>query len=460
MSSDTPIEMKKKSWVSMPIVILSMVLGLGFGQCSNKGNEHLFEQLWDQTDDKDEGVYQDMGQLTRNFTTLPSSRDLTGYIDSHLAPTPNLCEHQGSRASLDGDYPLIGGARRMLATYFQSCTALDKIITAQTPPLQGVRSATNINGKTSPFGRNARLRQITNNAAMVRGHIVLGELMVDPTYPEAPHCRDMTQTPPIYGYGSRLSRTRSNTINLFTAGQGVVTPPEAVGVDCSAFVSAAFAASGLRLRKGGPPFQDLTTVGFRDLALNAQSCVRPADFDAEASIKPGDLVNFSGNHIIMIDTVSEDPLGIKRHASANSCGSLSISDFDFTYIHSGALKGSYGPSRVHSSTHNGGTLFNNLLLTARAQCQRMARSQMNATPTHTLNPVANFGILRHRSHDPDCRLEERIPLEGEACVEKCFNPPAAEPGPEVQEPDEPTELEDLEDLEAEEYEDDDEYAVG
>lgn len=132
------------------------------------------------------------------------------------------------------------------------------------------------------------------------------------------------------------------------------------------------------------------------------------------------MVNVAGNHIIMIDSISEDPLGIKARAENNSCASLSIADFDFTYIHSGAMKGSYGPSRVHSSTHNGGTIFNNLLVTARAQCQRLARGNSDNVSARSLNGTSTFGILRHDSLNPECRLPERVQLEGEECVEECF----------------------------------------
>ncbi len=374
---------------------------------------------YDQADDeKNEDLEAEVAELTNQFRNLPSSTDINRHIEEQLTPTYDPCTHQHCNEDTN-DTLAAQGARRMLATYYQSCKALEKVITPTTPPLQGITSATKIGNRRNP--RGGKLRQITNQSALVRSHVILGPLSNDKNYPKAPLCRDMTKTPPVYGYGSRLSHNRqNNSINLFTSGDGVITPPAAVASDCSTFISSALATAGLRIRKGGPAFQDLTTDNFNTYARRADSCIKHAEFEGNSSLKPGDMVNIARNHIIMIDTIGPDPMGIEKHAKARTCASLRVSDFNFTYIHSGALKNSYGPSRVHISTHRGGTMFNNMMLNAQAMCRRIVAGDQAKVSSRQLNANGNFGILRHQSNDPACKMSARVKLVGEECTDECF----------------------------------------
>lgn len=401
----------------------SLIFLLSVSQCEQLQRFQREEEpktYYDHADDeKNEALEAEVAELTDQFRNLPSSTDINRHIEEQLTPTYDPCTLQHCNESTNDSLAAMG-ARRMLATYYQSCQALESVISPTTPPLEGITSGTRISGRRNP--RGGKLRQITNTAELVRSHYLLGPLSNDDEYPKAPLCRDMTETPPVYGYGSRLSHNRSeNSINLFTSGDGVITPPAAVASDCSTFISSALATAGLRIRKGGPAFRDLTTDNFNTYARRADSCIKHAEFEGEASLVPGDMVNVARNHIIMIDTVGPDPLGIKKHADARTCSSLRVSDFNFTYIHSGAIKNSYGPSRVHISAHRGGTMFNNLMLNAQAMCRRLVAGDQGRVSSRQLNANGSFGILRHQSHDPACKMSTRVKLVGEECTDECFN---------------------------------------
>ena len=312
------------------------------------------------------------------------------------------------------------GAQRILASYYQSCKALTMRLDNETKDLEGVRVADRIDKQSNPI--SGKIRKLEDKQAFVASHVLLRELNEDETYPAGENCRDMTETPPMYGYGSRMTLDpETQRLNIFQSGGGLVRDSEAVAVDCSSFIAGAMAAAGLRINKNGADFEELLTTSEIQSGLTRRnSCLKPAVFEAEETIQPGDMINVSANHVVMIDSVSDDPLGIKKHSSANTCDKLMISDFDFTYIHSGADVGSYGPSRVHISAHDGGTMFNNLRLLAVSQCKRLRRGRVEVVSTRQLSPSKQFGIARHQSQDPDCLLPERIKIQGEECLGDCL----------------------------------------
>jgi len=312
------------------------------------------------------------------------------------------------------------GAQRILASYYQSCKALQMRLDSETKDLEGVRVADTIDKQKNPV--SGKIRKLEDKEAFIASHVLLSELSQDENYSAGEHCRDMTVTPPMYGYGSRMTLDPdTQRLNIFQSGGGLVKDSEAVAVDCSSFIAGAMAAAGLRVNKNGAVFEDLLTTSEIQSGLTRQnSCLKPAVFEAEETIQPGDMINVSANHIVMIDSISEDPLGIKKHASENTCDNLMISDFDFTYIHSGAHAGSYGPSRVHISAHDGGTMFNNLRLLAVSQCKRVRKGRIEVISTRQLSPSKLFGIARHQSQDPACLLPERVKIQGEECLGDCL----------------------------------------
>ena len=124
----------------------------------------------------------------------------------------------------------------------------------------------------------------------------------------------------------------------------------------------------------------------------------------------------------MIDQVGTDPLAIDKYASLGTCNSINPAEFDFTYIHSGSLKGSYGPSRVKANMHRSGTIWNNLRLIAVEMCLKKVKNESDPTASGSLGGISSkFSLIRHQSNNPSCISDKRIKIEGEDCINSCDN---------------------------------------
>ncbi|MEH0860714.1 MULTISPECIES: hypothetical protein [unclassified Halobacteriovorax] len=363
---------------------------------------------------KDRSSQEAMEDLTDDYTNFPSSNEVNNYINESLSFNGQCRIEEADKDYAYGTLYTRGsmGARRVLATIYQSCDAIDFVMDETTPRLSGVSTRP----ATLTDGSNFRQRVITNRNAMVNSHAILSQLDKDPEFPSE-KCIDTTQRPPVYGYGSRKG-LRSREINLFTRGQGVAkNNVQASGIDCSEFISAAFAAEGLKFNKSDRDFNSLTTTSLHYASDNSDSCVKPVEFDLPYSIQSGDIINLKGSHVLMVDTAGPDPLGIRGAAESNSCNSITINDFDFTYIHSGALN-NYGPARVSAKIHatKRSTMFNNLLAQARTACTRLVQGRASSQKMRS----GRFSILRHDSGNPACYYEDYGKLKGEECINQCF----------------------------------------
>lgn len=377
-----------------------------------------------ENENNDAWVRQQMDGLTDGYRNVPSSDRVTGVINNLLSGQVVDCLPGGIPGQYSGGsanqklHPAAQGARKLLATLFQSCKAIDIPITASTPDLRGVEKAKQYGSQKGVAG--GYLRKITNTQAYVSSHIVLKELENDPNYP-AGVCKDATARPPVYGYGS-TARASGGELKLFQGGAGVASGSRpASGIDCSAFISAALASQGLKMSKKSGPYERVTTTGFHSKVNSANSCLNHAAVSADDPIRPGDMINKSGSHIVMVDAVGEDPLGIKKHSAAGTCDSITTRDFDFTYIHSGSIKGSYGPSRVKASMHSGGAMWNSMRVMAVKLCKKKVKNDTEYADSRMAGMDTRLSVIRHKTTDPECIGSTRMKLEGEECVDKCSN---------------------------------------
>ncbi len=381
--------------------------------------------------DKNEGPKRELKQrewlgemrgLSRNYKTFPSTYEVTDRLNSYVS-TKNSCVAFADSNSFENKVtnPAAKGARMLLATMFQSCKAIDNVILPNTPNLKGVASSKKYGRQKGVSG--GKLRKIYNTNKYINSHIVLSKLARDPGYP-AMGCENMLKRPPVYGYGSRTGASRKGNVKLFKKGSGVAKSSKpASAIDCSSFISTALGSQGLKVTTSSGPFSGNTTRSFHALTKQKNSCLKPAKFDSDNTIKAGDMLNVAGSHIVMIDGVGDDPLGVEKHAKANSCHSINVSDFNFTFIHSGAIKNSYGPSRVHISTYakKPGTMFNNLRQLALKTCLNKVKGNTQMASTAKMSTSKRFSLIRHQSDNPSCRSKKRVKLEGEDCVKQCLN---------------------------------------
>lgn len=377
----------------------------------------------DKLEDKDEGLSDEewqrsMKKLSKGNTTLPNSDQMTSYVDSFLIPKQQCLRNFDTQSPIDN--PSSKGARMLLASYYQSCKAIDNVITSRKKSLKGISSKRISDGKCGVKSR--RVRTIYDMDAFVNSHVVLKDLNKDPNYP-GPGCVDKRKAPPVYGYCSAPHPRKNGKVKLATKGAGVANSSlPASGIDCSAFISLALGSQGLKFSKTDNKYKRYTTTGMSGTSRSPNSCLKSPNFSSDKTILPGDIINYRASHVIMIDAVGEDPLGIKKHSKAGTCSSIRIEDFDFTYIHSGLTGGNYGPSRVHIKAHNGQAtaMFNNMIALARKSCAKNVREESSVSSASKIHSSdRRFGLLRHQSDDPNCRTDKKVEIEGQSCIEKC-----------------------------------------
>lgn len=380
---------------------------------SDRFRDNYINEGEDKVSAEEEEWLKDAQKLTQNFTTFPSSSDINSHLSTTLEGPVGGCLN--FYTTQDGkkivSSPAVRGARKVYATLFQSCNVFDKVITGSTPDLRGV---------TSYKAGDHRIRKITNQSTYNNSHIVLNSLDDKTNYP-GPNCVDARNQPPVYGYGSRKAPNSKGEINLFSRGGGVSSSSkDASGIDCSSFISVALATQGLKVSKNSPPYVPFTTASLHESIKSSNSCMNNVKFSEDSSIVPGDIINVASSHIIMIDEVGDDPLAIKKYAQRNECSKIKVSDFNFTYIHSGNVNNSYGPSRVHSSKHNGGQMFDNLRMSAMKSCMNIVKGQSGPVDSKSLNLNPRFDIVRHNSAEPSCISDKKVTLKNEECINGCY----------------------------------------
>lgn len=362
------------------------------------------EVLTFKIDDKNEDIDIELDATLHNVVAILGDPDQIGRGVALICMQQNDKQIMATSASL--------GARRVIATMYQTCKALD-------PVIDGTFA---INNNVS---RDSRRKRSLSNAT-IPTYLRMNPFSRDRETPPGPGCFDIADKPPVYGYGAKPSSNSTSisvTTNQAVSGKcgpnGISCGSHAIqSVDCSGFIAAALATQGLRL-KAGQDFNPawFSTSYFASAAKERNSCFADVPISAGISIMPGDIVSYANNHVIMIDEVGEDPLGIKKYsAEGRNCNDIHYRDFDFTYMHSGSI-GNYGPARVSSKYHQRvpGTIFKTLRVKAIEACRAIKTGAAAAKVSQ-----GNFGVIRHRGNAVEGCVGSPKPLEGEQCIEGCF----------------------------------------
>lgn len=359
--------------------------------------------------------------------TVDHIQGLPREIQKSLGPPSAICEPtQGDVANSSGSTAsdLTFGARKVLGIFFQDCQALQKKIEDKTVVFDNVSRDRSGRRELDDLDRG---QYITSHYAL-RG-LRQRQSSSDPAqvYPQR-GCRSVLGAPPIYAYGAKplanskemrlladISALRNRAFrNGVTARSSAVT-----GLDCSGLVGASFAAAGLRFTADSDNYLT-STHEIAELTHKSSSCISPARLDP-SGVQPGDIINFFGHHVVIVDHAGPDPLGITK---VKNCDEITPAVFDFTYIHSGSI-GSFGPSRVdakfHSRRDRETTLMNNVVKHAIKLCKKSRTSNDSSEPLLANNP-RGFGILRHlgdKKRGCVVAQSKRIKLEGEDCLNGC-----------------------------------------
>lgn len=366
--------------------------------------ENEEEVLTFNIDDKNEDIDIELDATLHNVVAILGDPDQMGRGVALICMEQNDKQVMATSASL--------GGRRVLATMYQTCKALD-------PVIDGTFA---INNNVSRDSR--RKRSLSNST--IPTYLNMNPFSRERETPPGPGCFNIADKPPVYGYGAKPTSDSNSvnvTMNQAVSGRcgpnGISCGSHAIqSIDCSGFIAAALATQGLRL-KSGQDFNPawFSTTYFASAARERNSCFADVPISTGVSIMPGDIISYANNHVIMIDEVGDDPLGIKKYSQAGrNCNDIHYRDFDFTYMHSGSI-GNYGPARVSSKYHQRvpGTIFKTLRVKAIEACRAIKSGATAAKISQ-----GNFGVIRHRGNAVDGCVGEAKPLDGEQCVAGCF----------------------------------------
>lgn len=343
-----------------------------------------------------------------------------------LAPLP--IENKDCRTlikeQIRGNLPL-EGAYRIMATFYQNCDVIEEVLDSEEklPPM-GITTRQNEN--------KVQIRSLTAETKdrYINEHPYL-KIVKEAGRPAA-GCQDVLARPPIFSFGAKAQySSRRDRVNLFRdqsqrpichyANIDCENSLPVTALDCSGFVHAALRASGLRIQKTNEAL-DYSTSGMIESMKSPDSCLEAPAFNANETIKGGDIISLSEHHMIMITSTAPDPLGVQKGIRAGNCNSIRRSDFQFTYMHSSALR-DMGLTHVSSQLPQASpTLLNNLLLLARETCNRHLEESkgMKAMVKYT-NPNRTLAVMRHVGDaDPACKMDRPVKLESEECVEDCL----------------------------------------
>ena len=303
-------------------------------------------------------------------------------------------------------HPLVYGAKKVMATAYQSCSVLDLPLMNSEHETVGVR-------KSKQSGNRGYKRNISNLNQVNQSHYYLSQLQA----PSHPQCLNIHASPLLYDYGGKPS-TSTYSINLFqNSGSG----SQMLGIDCSGFVSTAMATAGLRLKEGMSirpvHVQGINSWMLKNSRKNELSCLEKQDISVKNPLQPGDIIA-SNNHVVIVDMVdeNEDSFSITPINSQNDCHSsrIQLQRLNFSIIQSSVHNNSVGINRMHIVESL--SAMNNAFNKGLKKIVSRACYKMFGKETH--KNIDEISILRHTIHEPSCRDQE-IYLERQECLQSC-----------------------------------------
>lgn len=361
-----------------------------------KDSKELLEKLTaievgDQTTAEAQSVQADLNAFQSKWETYTSVQDVE--CPGIVSPAP-----QGKESGI------VYGGRKVLVTAYQSCEANRKpAMTIETPDVQGIEIV-----GTHSDGVGSK-RKITDLKLLQKTDYYLQN------WTASNSCKDVRSNPPIYDYGGKPYTTAddNSTLNLFkNAGSGT----SVLGIDCSGYLFSAIAAGGLKLH----PTKKLKAISvhginarmYMDPVNNGMPCFEKVKMGVSGTLKAGDVAAISG-HIILVDSVSSDPLGISKAKTASECANLNYKNFKFVILQSSPSKNGIGINRINAVDYlvESSTIRNGFEKYARDACKaKFAKKDQLMTAT-------NFQIIRHKM-TAEC-MDKPIQLDGEACANSC-----------------------------------------
>jgi hypothetical protein len=298
------------------------------------------------------------------------------------------------------------GAYKTLSVGYQSCNAV--ALPALSLSIAAISGVTVTGNHVSGTGLT---REVTDAAAVYR---------TNPFYSgrrsPASGCFTAPDSPLIYDYGGKpYTTTAGSTIDLTrNAGSGT----DALGIDCSGFVTTSVLAGGLRLKQNvsskAAQSGGVSASMFADPSGNGLTCFNRLASTKTEDLRSGDIIANTG-HVVLVDKVNADPFGIAGAKTAADCDKVTASNFKFTIIQSSASKGGIGMNRYLASDFLAGYSAMNSGLVAYAKS--FCRVRLGLDPVTTLANTSKAVVIRNQG-GAAC-TDTRIALTGESCLQGC-----------------------------------------
>ncbi len=197
---------------------------------------------------------------------------------------------------------------------------------------------------------------------------------------------------------------------------------------CSGATGGTMSAAGLNFTQNQTdPFYSPTTLEVYSLSQQPNSCLYNPEISVQSSLRPGDFLNTSANHLVQVYEVGDDPLGLQQIQNASLCSSISKANFDFTYVHASSTNVQSG---IHFQQAKDSTskCITDLVRATQALCREMFanNTQSGQLPVATYGNgytghTSHFSLLRHHGDQKEGCTREPTPVRGESCLaDSCY----------------------------------------
>lgn len=321
----------------------------------------------------------------------------------NLDEPPTLDEEELSNPERMKAYHPLFGARWTMATAYQSCQSIEiPPMDSSTQDAKGIRQGAK---HSDGIGYYREYQEKTSTKPLIMGS---HPYLKGQTYGGV--CVDQSFKPLVYDYGGRAIEQGTDTLNMFLNNN---SSGGALGIDCSAYISAAVAKAGNLYKPGStnkPYYTRNNSTAF--VKSSSWTCYDSIKVTGQNTIQPGDILAIIG-HVVMIDEVGADPFGLRFISAKNQCSSINYKNFDFAVIQSSPSKGSVGINRYEAKDYFGESskMRTAIVAYAKRACESKFDQQVKLPKT------SSYNIIRHKG-TPEC-LAPKIKLVNEACIDRC-----------------------------------------
>ncbi len=323
-------------------------------------------------------------------------------------------------------------AKEIFATYYQSCEALDAPILDDQDydHYKVIVQRKKVGSAYKRYLKRSRVEDYHNNNPVFNYISADGQNS----------CLDSFTQPPVYAYGG-TAKYSNNTLDFlkdltrekecqYSPGNGTIcrssssqrnTYSQLSGIDCSAYVSAAFAISGYKFKTSqSSRYLRYTTTNIHSVVhAGRTSCLAAPKLNVDNPLEVGDILNVKGSHVVLVDELGSDPLGIKMAKTIQECDDITSDDFTFAIIQSASAH-SIGLQRSFASAYfkrSGNYFRTNMELVASKVCK--AKFQQKDFWQMSNSSSNKFSLTRMDVKKSGC-LGKPVKIVQRECFNECL----------------------------------------